>query len=211
VKPVLDANLIAAILTAILGLTGLVALTAYLIHSILRAGRFLDPLLEARGLVSRPYLLFSRRYHGRLEGRDVAITFLPALALQPAQLDLRVNARLGFRAAVAPRLPLLDCGDCPRLDLAPSSWEGPPIWTRDAEGVRRLLADPAVRSALAYLMAAPGTAPGDIYLQPATIWLRIRPRRLTEEQFRGWFDGLLTLARAAEEALSIDASAQDRR
>jgi hypothetical protein len=95
-------------------------------------------VLESSGLASEPCLLFGRRYRGRLEGRDVSVTFLPAQGLRPAQLDLTVGARLGLRAALAARRPVLDCGDCPRLDVDPAEWDGSPTWTREGEGVRRL-------------------------------------------------------------------------
>jgi hypothetical protein len=155
-------------------------------------------VLESSGLASEGYLLFGRRYRGRLEGRDVSVTFLPAQGLRPAQLDLTVSARLGLRAALAACRPVLDCGDCPRLELDPAGWDGSPIWTRDGKGVRRLLADPAARAALAALLAGPGGGRRELCLQPERMWLRGRGRRLTEAQLRRWLDGLQALAQAAE-------------
>jgi hypothetical protein len=157
-------------------------------------------VLESSGLASEPYLLFGRRYRGRAEGRDVSVTFLPAQGFRPAQLDLTVGAQLGLRAALAARRPLLDCGDCPRLELEPVDWDGPSLWTRDGEEVRRLLGDAAARAALGDLVGGAGGPRCELYLQPERMWLRMRGRRLTEAQLRRWLDGLLALAGAAERA-----------
>jgi hypothetical protein len=188
----------AAVGVGMAGLAYLVALAAFVTHAFVRAGRFLDPVLKPMGFISELYFFFGRRYRGRIEGRDVVVAFLPAQGLRPAQLDLTVSAGLGLRAALAPRRPLLDCGDCPRLELEPADWDGPFIWTRDAEGVRRLLADPAARAALGDLVGGAGGPRCELYLQPERIWLRVRGRGLMEAQLRRWLDGLLALARAAE-------------
>jgi hypothetical protein len=199
-------NLVAAILTAILGLGYLIALSVSVIHSFLRAGHFLDPVVESLGFVCEPYLLLGRHCLGRRQGRELAVTFLPAQGLRPAQLDLHVSARLGLRAALGPRRPLLDCRDCPRLKIGSWEWDGPPIWTRDGDKVRRLLTAPAVMTALHDLTVGQGGGRCDIYLQPERVWLRIRQRRLTEEEVRGWLDQLLILAEGAECALPVDSA-----
>jgi hypothetical protein len=59
---------------------------------------------------------------------------------------------------------------------------------------------------LAHLLGGPGER-RELYLQPERIWLRMRHRRLTEEQLHRWLDGLLALADAVERALTSDPGA----
>jgi hypothetical protein len=193
-------NLLVAIVTGILGIGTIVGLAVYVVSSFLRAGRGLDPTLEAMGLVSERYLAFGRRYRGAVDGRDVEVTALPGYGVHSPQADLRVTANLAFRMAVGRQRPLLDCRDCPLLELEPPKWAGLQIYAGDAERARRLLDDPASAAALQRLI---GEAPGliEVYVQPERIWLRARIHAVTGVRVQRWFDDLLALAEAGERAL----------
>jgi hypothetical protein len=194
-------NLLAAIVTGVLGIGSLVGLAVTVVSSFLRAGRGLDPALETVGLVSERYLAFGRRYRGVVDGRDVEVTALPGYGVRSPQLDLRATVALGFRMAVGRQRPLLDCRDCPLLILETPEWVGFQIYAEDAELARRLLEDPASAAALQRLMDG-GEAPGlvQVYVQPERIWLRVRAQAVTGERVQRWFDDLLALAEAGERA-----------
>jgi len=195
-------NLPAAIITGVLGIGIIVGLAVHVVSSFLRAGRGLDPALEAVGLVSERYLAFGRRYRGAVDGRDVEVTSLPGYGVRSPQVDLSVAADLGFRMAVGRQRPLLDCRDCPLLNLEPPGWAGLQVYAEDAELARRLLEDPASAAALQRLMDG-GETPGlvEVYVKLERIWLRVRAQAVTGEQFERWFDDLLALAEAGERAL----------
>ena len=192
----------AAILTGILGAGYLIGLAVYVIASFLRAGRALDPVLTSEGLVSESYLAFGRRYRGVIQGRQVEVAFLPSQGVSAAQLNVYVSAGLGTRVAIARGKPLLDCGDCPQVNLDESPLGGFQVYSRDGGDARRLLDDSEVRDALEHLLDG-GEVSGarEVYFQPERIWLRARPRGLTEGLFRQWLDDLIALAEAGERAL----------
>jgi hypothetical protein len=192
----------AAILTGILGAGYLLGLAVYVIASFLRAGRALDSVLTSAGLVPGGYLAFGRRYRGVIRGREVEVTFLPSQGISAAQLNVRVSASLGTRVAIARGKPLLDCGDCPRVNLDEALLGGLQVYSRDGEYARRLLADSEVRGALQRLLDdGDEVGPREVYLQPERVWLRARPQGLTEGLLRQWLDELIALAEAGEKAL----------
>jgi hypothetical protein len=199
----------AAIVTGILGAGYLIGLAVHVIASFLRAGRALDSVLTSAGLVPGGYLAFGRRYRGTVQGRQVEVTFLPSQGISAAQLNVYVSASLGTRVAIASGKPLLDCGDCPQVNLDESPLGGLQVYSRDGEYVRSLLDDSEVRDALERLLDD-GEVSGvrEVYFQPERIWLRARPRGLTEGLFRQWLDDLIALARAGEKALE-HGSAED--
>jgi hypothetical protein len=192
----------AAIATGILGAGYLMGLTVYVIASLLRAGRVLDPVFKPAGWVSESYLAFGRRYRGVIHGREVEVTFLPSQGVSAAQLNVYVSASLSTRVAIARGKPLLDCGDCPRVNLDESPLGGFQVHSRDGEHAHRLLADSKVRDALERLLDG-GEVAGtwEMYLQPERVWLRARPHGLTEELFRQWLDDLTALAEAGDKVL----------
>jgi hypothetical protein len=192
----------AAILTGILGASYLIGLAVYVITSFLQAGRALDPVLTPAGLVSESYLAFGQRYRGVIQGREVEVTFLPSQGVSAAQLNAYVSASLGTQVAIARRKPLLDCGDCPRVNLDESPLGGFQVYSRNGEYARRILAESEVRGALQRLLDD-GDVVGsrEVYFQPERVWLRARPRGLTEGLFRQWLDDLIALAKTGEKAL----------
>lgn len=192
----------AAIATGILGAGYLLGLAVYVMASFLRAGRVLDPVLEPPGWISGSYLAFGQRYRGTVQGRGVEVTFLPSQGVSAAQLNVYVSASLGTRVAIARGKPLLDCGDCPRVNVDESPLGGFQVYSRDGEHARRLLADSEVRDALERLLDGREVAgTWEMYLQPERVWLRARPRGLTEELFRQWLDDLTALAEAGDKVL----------
>jgi hypothetical protein len=192
----------AAIATGILGAGYLLGLAVYVLASFLRAGRVLDPVLEPPGWISGSYLAFGQRYRGTVQGREVEVTFLPPQGVSAAQLNVYVSASLGTRVAIAKGKPLLDCGDCPRVNLDDSPLSGFQVYCHDEKHARELLSDPAGKGALQRLLDD-GDVIGsrEVYLQPERAWLRARPRGLTEGLFRQWLEDLIALAEAGEKVL----------
>ncbi len=197
-----ERNLISAIATGILGLSYLVGLAIYVISSFLQAGRALDPVLAPSGLISESYMGFGRQYRGAIEGRQVEINFLPPQGIRPALLNVYVGAELGARMAVGRKKPLLDCADCPRVEIEETGLGQVGVYAQEEECARSLLSDAASVAALSRLMLAQETLGfSEMYWQPDRIWLRAHPRRVTEDQFRQWFEALLELAGASERVL----------
>ena len=203
-------NRTSAIITGVLGIGYLVGLVVYVISSLLRAGRMLDPVFTLAGLVSRSYWVFGRQYNGVIHKREVEIYFLPSQGISPALLNVRVGADLGTRVAIGHKRPLLDCSDCEPLNVDELDVGHLRVYAEDEGRARSLLSDPASRAALRRLMeplpmycmddrGKPGFR--EVYLQPERVWLRARPRQMTETQLRQWLDDLLALAEAGERTI----------
>ena len=213
-------NRMAAVMTGILGIGYVAGLAAYVIASVLRAGRILDPVLASAGLVSESYRVFGRQYTGVIRGREVAVRFLPPQGINPALLNVHVVANLGMRVAIGHKRPLLDCRDCAQFNVGELDLGHLQVYAEDQECARSLLADPVGRAALRRLMEPrPMPTPArsgfplncvddrealgfrELYLQPERVWLRARPRQITEPQLRQWLDDMLALAEAGERTL----------
>jgi hypothetical protein len=207
----------AAVMTGILGIGYLAVLAAYVIAAVLRAGCILDPVLMSAGLVSGSYRVFGRQYTGVIQGREVEVRFLPPQGINPALLNVHVAANLGTRVAIGHTRPLLNCRDCAQLSVGELELGRLQVYAENQECARGLLVDPAGGSALRRLMEATATRSGfplngvdgreglgfrEVYLQPEGVWLRARPRQMTEPQLRQWLDDLLALAEAGERTLA---------
>ncbi|PKO22639.1 MAG: hypothetical protein CVU38_08350 [Chloroflexi bacterium HGW-Chloroflexi-1] len=194
-------QLVAAVLTGLVGITYLIGLTRLLISRTRRGGRFLDAVLGPLGFTTARYLALGRQYHGLIRGRQVTIDYMPGYRLKLALLNIYVSAPLGFRAAIGRRRPLLDCRDCPAIDLAEPGLSQIQAFTHDAARVRGLFAVSASREAIRCLLSDPQTlGPRALYLQPDRVWLAAHLRQATEEQLRGCLADLVALAEAAEDA-----------
>jgi hypothetical protein len=183
-------DLVAAIAAGLAGAGYLLARLFYLFWFVRRSARALDPILQPMGLIRSATTGFGRRYTGVIDGRAVKVRYTPAYALSAPRLDLMVEAQLGTRMAVSRQRPLLDCRDCPQVDLG----EGVPyqVYAQDAQMARRLLADPAAVDALDRLMGAEGVA--ELYVQPDRVWFRARLRSLKEAEIESWLKELVRLA-----------------
>jgi len=192
-------DLVAAVAAGLLGAGYLAGLLVYLALSLRRAGRVLDPVLTPSGLVAGGEFPLGRRYSGTLDGRGVELRYRPAYALQPARLDVTVDAQPGQRlaASAGPQRPLLDCRDCPRLDVPELG--SVRVYARDEARARALLARPEAQEALMRLLEAPGASgTRELYLQPERVWFRARLRRVRETEVVAWLDDVLLLAGAGE-------------
>lgn len=197
-----ERNRAAAIVIGVLGMGYVIGLAVYTVSSFLGAGRALDPVLTSLGLTAESYLVFGRRYRGTIEGREVAVRFVPGYGIRPAQLNVHVGATPGVRMAIGRQRPLLGCRDCARLAVDGSEPGDLQAYAAEEGPARRLLADPATREALARLLDdRKGVGLREIYLQPERVWLRARPQGMTEERLRQWLADLRTLAEAAERLL----------
>ena len=193
-----------ALVTGVLGAGYVVGLAVYVVSTFLRAGRVLDPVLTAKGMVSKSYLVFGRQYQGELESREVEVYFVPSQGVRPAQLNLYVEADIGTRVAIGWQRPLLDCRDCARLEVAGAELGGLQVYAQQEERAGRLLTDAASREAMARLLDdREEYGFREIYLQPERVWLRAHPQGMSEGRFRQWLDDVLALAEAGEKVSII--------
>jgi hypothetical protein len=191
--------LIPPIVTGVLGALYLVGLTVYIVSSFLQVGQTLDPTLTSLGLTAEGYMGFGRRYYGELNGRRVDITYQPPQAIRSALLNVTVDADVGTRAAMVPRRPLLDCTDCPAVDVEIAELGHLLIVAQDEAWLQHLLAEPANAAVLLRLLGdqeTPGTS--ELYFQLERVWLRAHPQQLAEAQLRRLLDDVISLAEAAE-------------
>ena len=190
---------VSAIITGVLGAAYLVGLTIYVVSWFMQAGQTLDPALVPLGLTSEGYLGVGRQYHGEIKGRQVEVTYQPAQMLKPSLLNFYVGASAGTQAALGPEKPLLDCRDCPAVDVKVPGLGQLHVVAQDEAWMRRLLADPANAAAVSRLLGDQETLGlRELYLQPNRIWLRAHPKQITENHIQRWLDDLLILAEAIE-------------
>jgi len=193
-----------AIVTGVLGMGYIVGLTVYVVSAFMQAGSVLDPVLKSREMDSKSYLVFGRRYQGRLEGREVEVNFVPSQGIRPAQLNVYVEADIGTRVAIGRQRPLLDCRDCTRLEAAGLGLVGLQVYVQEEERAARLLTETAIREAIVRLLGDQEEYGfREIYLQPGKIWLRAHPQGMSEELFRQWLEDMLALAEAGEKAFEL--------
>lgn len=193
-------NLMAAVVTGVLGFGYLVGLAFYLFSSFRQASRILDPALASRGLAAQNHMGFGRQYHGFVDGRQVEVIYMPARGLQHALLNVSVSAEINGRMAVGERRPLMDCGDCAQVNVEEAELAGLQIYGEDGPWVRRLLAEPANRILVGRVLSDQKRGGlRELYLQRGRIWLRARPSSwAAEEHILLWLDDLLALADATE-------------
>ncbi len=195
-------NLMAAATTGILGVGYLAGVLVYVFSSLAGASRALDAAFASRGLVAQGTVLTGRRYEGQVSGRQVEIRFAASVGLQPALLQIVVFAAAGTRAAVVPDGPRLDCRDCARVTQVPASLSHLQIYAEEAAWVARLLAEEGNIDTLSHLMRdQQSSGSRELYIQPDRVWLRAHPAPpVTPLDVEGWFETVLTLAEAVEQA-----------
>lgn len=194
-----ERNRMAAITTGILGAAYLVGLTVYVVSWFLQVGQALDSTLVPLGLTSEGYMGFGRQYHGEIKGRQVDVTYQPAQVIKPSLLNVYVSASAGTQAALGPGKPLLDCRDCPEVDVEALGLGQLHVAAQDEAWTRRLLADPANAVAVNRLLGDQEMLGlRELYIQPNRIWLRAHPKQITEDHIQHWLDDLLILAEAVE-------------
>jgi hypothetical protein len=184
----------------ILGAGYLVGLSAYLFLSVRRAGCALDPVLTSSGLDAGWEFPLGRHYSGTLDGRTADVRYRPAYALQPARLDITVDAQAGqcLSACAGPQRPLLACRDCPRLEVP--ALRGIRVHARDQTRARALLARPEAQEPLTRLLDVRDTSgTRELYVQLKQVWFRAHLRRPAEAEIVAWLDDVLLLAGASEQ------------
>ena len=182
-----------------LGVSYIVGLTVYVVSTFLRAGHVLDSLLASKGMSSESYLLFGRRYQGKLEGRAVQVNFVPAQGIRPAQLNLYVEAAMGTRVAIGRQRPWLDCRDCVRWEVAEAGLGKLQVYAEEEKRVDYLLKQAAGREAVVRLLANPQEYGfRELYLQPGRVWLHAHPQGLGGKLFQQWWEDMLVLAETSE-------------
>lgn len=193
-------NLLAAVVSGGLGLTYLAGLAFFLASSVRRSSRTLDALMRARGLKADGQIGVGREYRGTAGGRPVVVRFFPAQWPRSSLLNVTVAAEVNCSAAVGVRKPLLDCGNCPPLDMGELAPEDSVVLAEDGEWMRTLMADESGWRAMNNLLADQDRyGHRELYFQPEQLWLRARPTgHVSQDQVGSWLDDLLVLAEAAE-------------
>jgi len=197
-----DRNLPAAILTGILGMSWIMVLIMYVIHAFLSAGEALEIEFRRMGLRGSNYLILGRQYSGSIEGRQTNAQFLPSRAMQNPLLDIYIEAKTDQHMAIGGKKPLLDCGDCQKVEISALKpgkirvYAQDPTWagtfmekTVHADLIKKMMDD------------ADGSGMREICVQPGRIWLHARPSgQFNAKLLQTWMDQLLELAKAVEKS-----------
>jgi hypothetical protein len=193
-------NLPAAILTGILGLVWVISLTIFSLVSLFSSGRLLESLFSSMGFTSVASMGLGRQYLGCVDGRSVEAQFIPGRSLQNNLLNIRIAANNDQRMTVGWNKPILDCGDCGKVDVLPYNLEDLQIHAQDPAWAQSILARTSFQTSIKSLMeAADGLGMREIYIQPGRIWLHARPSaNLTASHVRLWLQELQDLSRAIE-------------
>ncbi len=195
-------NLMAAVLTGLLGLGYLGGITVYVISSFSRAGQALDILCEAEGLSPQGASLWGRRCQGNVQNHTVTLHFNPAQGVRAAKLDIYVAAESHARIALGMKRPLLDCRQCEAITLKGPEWADIHILAADPEQACAWLTQSQVQDVITSLLnSSQQLGSRDVYIQPERIWLRAHlSANVTEKAIQEWLRNLLTLADLKEGA-----------
>ena len=204
--PVLSSarSLMAAITVGVLGLVYLAGVAVVVVRHILRAGCSLDEVLAVHGLASASGLLLGRDYEGSLQGRPVRVSWVPGYGVRPGQLLVKVDADVGFIAAIADHRPLRPSADAVQVEtVLGENWA--PVVLVEASHAGRLtdlLANQVVGPGLFQLLAA--SEPGgvrELSLAQDHILFRARPSTAAAVQYAGtWVETLAAVAALLEHA-----------
>lgn len=193
-------NLLSAVATGCFGLFCCFGIAAYLVRSILNAGRELDPFFANQGLGTPQRLGIARRFQGQLNGRDASMTLRPPVYLQPWRLELSFEASSPVAMAIGKRRPLIFGREFPPL---PPPYACPTPCHIRAEGgsqTRKFLSIPDVQNLLARLTQDfPSSDSWEIEFRPDRFRLRLCAYRISEEFVAHWIEGLVELAAVCEE------------
>ena len=194
-----DRNLPIAILTGILGFAWAICLAAYLAYGYFSAGRVLDPIFTSRGLKGSSYMILGRKYQGQLEDRLVTVEYTPPGTLQKGLLNIRVETNLDLRLAIGLKRPLLDCTDCPPVDVSSLGLTKIQVFTTDPEWASRFLSEPANQAWIDPLLVENGDlVMRELYFQPGQLWLHARlPANFPIDRIETWFQAVMDLAKAS--------------
>jgi hypothetical protein len=193
-------NLPAAILSGILGLVWVAALSIYVINSFLSGGRILDPTLKAKGFIASNFQVFGSQYQGKLEGRTVDIQFIPGRMMQNSLLNIHIQTNNTQLMAIGLKKPLLDCHDCEKVEPSPSNPGNLQVYAKDLKWAQNFLRESSNSALLNRLMdLSDGSGNREIYLQSGKIWLHVHPNsNFNHAVLEGWLQALLELVKATE-------------
>jgi hypothetical protein len=197
-----DRNFMAAIITGVFGMVGVISLMVYVTYGYLNTGRVLDTVFSSRGLTTSSYLVFGRQYEGQLDGRQVLVQFTPPRSPTKGLLNIWVQIDLNQHMAIGMNRPLLDCSDCKQLDVSALGLGQIQVFAADLDWSRNFLAEPTNLDLVNHLMEdAEGWGMQEIYLQPGWVWLHARP--LSNDLIANvdlWFENVMNLAKATATA-----------
>ena len=193
-------NLIAAVVTGLLGMGYLIAVLVGVISVVRHADPRLDEVCAAYGWSARGYTLGGRQCDGELQGRAVTLRLQPGQGARRAVLDIFVAAQPPVKMAWGMRTPLLGCEGCARVtvdgweDSALQVYAEDPVWAND------WLADETVRTVAVRAVAEPERfGYREVALQSERVWLRGHPSGVADAQaIKGWLEDALLLADLVE-------------
>lgn len=192
-------QLVSAVVVGVLGLAWAIYVTWCAVRSFFKPSRVCRQLCRNLGLAtSRRYMVFGRSCSGRVENREVTVRFVPARRPMPPILEIFLQASLPFRIAIARGRPLLDCRECRSWTSVSPLLEALIIRSDGPASPLHFLEDSAVQELLRIILDEEAR---ELYLQPAQIWFRCSPRRLSAQNLERRLAALLALADSAENEL----------
>ncbi|HCC79730.1 MAG: hypothetical protein A2X25_09160 [Chloroflexi bacterium GWB2_49_20] len=195
-------NLLAAILTGILGLVWATSLVIYLVASFLMAGRAFESTFTSRGLTAGSYLGLGRQYQGSIDGRQVEAQYSPGRMIQNGLLNIHIQTDTNLRMAVGVNRPLLDCITCQQVEGSSYGLDDINVYAEDIPWAQNLLAEsPNVELIRRLMDKSEKLGMREIYMQPGRIWLHARPSAQFDANYAQiWLQLLLDLSRAIEKS-----------
>jgi hypothetical protein len=189
-------NLLAAVTTGVLALAWLVLLAWTAIRAFRSAGRAFEGIFVDMGLISRPHLLFGRRYTGQLKGWQIEAEFVPARTNWPSLLSITVPGSIGAEMVLAPKAPVGALNLRP-VPADPADLGGCGAFAPDPGDARTLLDTVSATVFSRLLSRQKEDGLRELHVRPNGLSLRSHPTgQVTSERIRQWVEDLLNVAEA---------------
>ena len=193
-----ERNLVAAILTGLLGLTWLVFMVVFVIKIVLTPGRMLDRIFTSKGLSAKSYLGIGRQYQGVSEGRQVFIQFIPGRMLQNMLLDIRLECDHSANMLISSGKPVAVPVKVNEKILS-QEIGGMTVLAEDRVFADSLLSIPETMPMIRKAVTNQGVGLVEIKLKPGWLVLHNRPTfNLEPANVELWLQVMLRLSRVIE-------------
>ncbi len=190
-----ERSLFAAIITAVLGVSGLIWLLVSIVRGVKLSGAIMDSPLAALGLDLKAAKFFYRRYHGLVHRRAADLIFRPAYRLEPWRTEITLKTSTGITLAIGNHRPLLAGKGSSPLFFSDEPFSTFSISTTDHEQAICFLKNTQTIDAFNRLIESlRGTTGWEIYLKPNSIRASIRAYQFTADQVSAWIESLTAVA-----------------
>ncbi|MCJ7665805.1 MAG: hypothetical protein MUO59_03615 [Actinobacteria bacterium] len=193
---------ISAIAAGIFSLIYLTWIFFYTIYSFRRAGRILDDICLASGLVGTSLGFFGRKYYGIKSNRQIMIEYFPPRTIQRALLNIYVECLIGKGFIISRQNPISGGIKYKSYEYS-AIWKLPgeyKIYSGDDKKTYACMSVQGFRKTLELILSAgdDNKSLKQIYLQDDRIWLRERLSRISGETIKDYIKNLLILAHETE-------------